>query len=147
MAIPKMMEHPDNSKYLLERVRHYENLSNLAYNILKDVPYIVVNRTDGAFYMTIVFNEAVLNNNQKLEVKNNEIKEYLSTIIDDRTESDKRFVYYLLAATGICVVPLTSFFTSLPGFRMTLLEKDVDKFEEIVKKLASSIVEYVESAK
>jgi aspartate/methionine/tyrosine aminotransferase len=147
MAIPKMMEHPDYSKYLLERVRHYEKLSNLAYNILKDVPYIVVNRTDGAFYMTIVFNEAVLNNNQKLEVKNNEIKEYLSTIIDDRTESDKRFVYYLLAATGICVVPLTSFFTSLPGFRMTLLEKDVDKFEEIVKKLASSIVEYVESAK
>jgi aspartate/methionine/tyrosine aminotransferase len=147
MAIPKMMEHPDYSKYLLERVKHYEKLSNLAYNILKDVPYIVVNRTDGAFYMTIVFNEAVLNNNQKLEVKNNEIKEYLSTIIDDRTESDKRFVYYLLAATGICVVPLTSFFTSLPGFRMTLLEKDVDKFEEIVKKLASSIVEYVESAK
>jgi hypothetical protein len=30
---------------------------------------------------------------------------------------------------------------------MTLLEKNVDKFEEIVKKLAENIVKYVESTK
>lgn len=145
MAIPRIMEHPEYNNYLNERIKHYEKLSNLAYNILKDVPYIVVNRTDGAFYMTVVFNEAVLNNRQHLEIENSDVSEYMSTIIDDRTESDKRFVYYLLASTGICVVPLTSFFTSLPGFRMTLLEKDVDKFESTVKKLADNVVKYVES--
>jgi aspartate/methionine/tyrosine aminotransferase len=147
MVIPKIFEHPEYKNYLNERIRYYEKLSNLAYNILKDVPYIVVNRTDGAFYMTIVFNEAVLNGKQKLEIENKDVKDFIDTIIDERTETDKRFVYYLLASTGICVVPLTSFFTSLPGFRMTLLEKDVDKFEQVVKTLAKSIVEYVESSK
>jgi len=54
-------------------------------------------------------------------------------------------VYYLLGSTGICVVPLTSFFTRLNGFRLTLLEKDEAKFEFTIKKIAEKIVEYVES--
>jgi hypothetical protein len=45
------------------------------------------------------------------------------------------------------VVPLTSFFTSVPGFRMTLLDRDEDKFEYIVKTLAEKVVQYIESAR
>jgi aspartate/methionine/tyrosine aminotransferase len=52
-----------------------------------------------------------------------------------------------LAATGICVVPLTSFFTPLYGFRMTLLDKDEAEFESVVKTIAEKIVEYIESGK
>jgi len=59
----------------------------------------------------------------------------------------KRFVYYLLGATGICVIPLTSFFTDTPGFRMTLLDKDEEKFEQVVRVLAEMIVSYVESSR
>ncbi|KAA0258030.1 MULTISPECIES: pyridoxal phosphate-dependent aminotransferase [Deferribacter] len=147
MAIPKIMTHPEYKSYLKDRLRHYEKLSNIAYNILKDVPYIVVNRTNGAFYMSVVFIEAVLNNRQTLPIENKAVKEYVEKITSEPIENDKRFVYYLLASTGICVVPLTSFFTPLPGFRMTLLEKDVDKFEHTVKVLAEKIVEYVDSAK
>jgi alanine-synthesizing transaminase len=44
------------------------------------------------------------------------------------------------------VIPLTSFFTDLPGFRMTLLERDEAKFEHVVRTLAEKIVAYVESA-
>lgn len=147
MAIPKLLEHENYDTYLKERVRHYEKLSNIAYNLLKDVPYIVANRTNGAFYMTIVFNEAVLNNKQVLPIDLPDIKSYVETLTSANLEMDKRFAYYLLASSGICVVPLTSFFTSLPGFRMTLLEKNVDKFEWTVKRLAENIVEYVESHK
>lgn len=147
MAIPKLLEHPSYQIYLKERVRHYEELSNIAYNILKDVPYIVANRTNGAFYMTIVFNEAVLNNQQTLPIEMPDIKQYVEELTSKNIEMDKRFAYYLLASSGICVVPLTSFFTSLPGFRMTLLEKDVDRFEYSVKTLAENIVKYVESYK
>ncbi|MGA1863068.1 pyridoxal phosphate-dependent aminotransferase [Deferribacter thermophilus] len=146
-AIPRILGHPEYKSYLNERLRHYEKLSNIAYNILKDVPYIVVNRTNGAFYMSVVFIEAVLNNKQTLPIENNAVKEYVEKITSEPIENDKRFVYYLLASTGICVVPLTSFFTPLPGFRMTLLEKDTDKFEHTVKTLAEKIVEYVESAR
>jgi len=147
MAIPRIMTHPEYQKYLGSRIRHYEKLSNIAYNILKDVPYIVVNRTNGAFYMTIVFNEAVLNGKQKLQIKNASIKTYVEEITGGHIENDKRFVYYLLGSTGICVVPLTSFFTALPGFRLTLLEKDEGKFEKTINTLAKKIVEYVESSK
>ncbi|MBW2637605.1 MAG: pyridoxal phosphate-dependent aminotransferase [Deltaproteobacteria bacterium] len=147
MAIPTIMTHPEYENYLESRIRQYEKLSNIAYNILKDVPYTVVNRTNGAFYMTIVFNEAVLNGKQKLKIKESSIRDYVENIVDARIENDKRFVYYLLAATGICVVPLTSFFTSLPGFRFTLLEKDEAKFEKTVNTIAKKIVEYVESSK
>ncbi|MBW2630339.1 MAG: pyridoxal phosphate-dependent aminotransferase [Deltaproteobacteria bacterium] len=147
MAIPRIMTHPEYQKYLDSRVKHYERLSNIAYNILKDVPYIVVNRTNGAFYMTIVFNEAVLNDRQKLHIKKAPIKTYVEEIASAHIENDKRFVYYLLGATGICVVPLTSFFTALPGFRLTLLEKDEARFEKTINTLAKKIVEYIESSK
>jgi aspartate/methionine/tyrosine aminotransferase len=141
------MMHPKYQHYLDERIRHYERLSNIAYNILKDVPCLMVNRTNGAFYMTAVFNEAFLNSRQTLPIAQPEIKKFVESLVGDNVELDKRFVYYLLGATGICVVPLTSFFTSLQGFRMTLLEKDEGKFEEIVKIIAEKVEEYIESSR
>jgi alanine-synthesizing transaminase len=147
MAIPKIMTHPEYGNYLNERVCHYEKLSNIAYNILKDVPYLIVNRTNGAFYMTAVFNEAVLNGRQTLPIQQPEIKQYIEQLVENNVEFDKRFVYYLLGCTGICVIPLTSFFTSVPGFRMTLLDKDEAKFEHVVKTIAEKVVQYIESAK
>jgi alanine-synthesizing transaminase len=147
VAIPRIFTHPEYDKYLESRVRHYEKLSNIAYNILKDVPFLIVNRTNGAFYMTAVFNESVLNDKQFLEIEHPEIKQYIEALADDKIPLDKRFVYYLLGATGICVVPLTSFFTSVPGFRMTLLDKDVDKFERVVTTIAEKIVQFIESAR
>jgi alanine-synthesizing transaminase len=146
MAIPKIVTHPEYKKYLDSRVRHYEKLSNIAYNSLKDVPYLIVNRSNGAFYMSVVFNEASLNDRQKLHIKQPEIRQYVEQLTSERIEFDKRFVYYLLGSTGICVVPLTSFFTSVPGFRMTLLDRDADKFEYVMKTLAEKTVEYIESA-
>lgn len=147
IAIPRIMTHPEYQNYLIERTRHYEKLSNIAYDILKDVPCLMVNKTNGAFYMTVVFNESALNNHQSLHIKKREIKEYVENLVKGSIEHDKRFVYYLLAATGICVVPLTSFFTPLLGFRMTLLDKDEAEFQYVVKTIAEKIVEYIESGK
>jgi aspartate/methionine/tyrosine aminotransferase len=59
---------------------------------------------------------------------------------------DKRFVYYLLAATGICVVPLTGFNCDLKGFRITLLESDDARFDRIFRTVRDSIKEYLKSA-
>jgi aspartate/methionine/tyrosine aminotransferase len=147
MTIPRMMSHPEYPKYLSERIQHYDKLSNIAYDILKDVPYLIVNKTNGAFYMTAVFNESALNNRQILRIEQKEIREYIEQLVSEDIENDKRFVYYLLAATGICIVPLTSFFTPLPGFRMTLLDKDEEEFKKTVTTIAEKIVEYIESGK
>ena len=140
------MTHPEYRNYLNERTRHYEKLSNIAYDILKDVPYLTVNRSNGAFYMTAVFNESVMNHRQTLPIAQPEIRSYIENLVNDKIEFDKRFVYYLLGSTGICVVPLTSFFTSLQGFRMTLLDKDPDNFAAVVRKIADKIVEYIDSS-
>jgi len=148
MTIPRIMSHPEYNNYLQQRITHYERLSNIAYDILKDVPCLIANKTNGAFYMTAVFNEAFLNNRQTLPIDHPEIRSFVEGLVaKQNVELDKRFVYYLLAATGICVVPLTSFFTSLQGFRMTLLEKDEDKFEHIVKTIAEKVVEYIDSTR
>jgi len=147
MAIPLIMTHPEYKNYLRQRTQHYEKLSNIAYGILKDVPFLIANKTNGAFYSTVIFNESVLNDRQSLPIKQPEIKKYVESLTKGTIEYDKRFVYYLLAATGICVVPLTSFFTPLLGFRMTLLDKDVDEFEHVVKTIASKITEYINSSK
>jgi len=146
MAIPKIMTHPEYKNYLRERTQHYEKLSNIAYDILKDVPFLIANKSNGAFYMTVLFNESVLNERQFLSIEQSDVRSYVESLTGD-VEYDKRFVYYLLASTGICVVPLTSFFSPLLGFRMTLLDKDVDEFEFVVKTIAAKITEYIHSSK
>lgn len=55
------------------------------------------------------------------------------------------FVYYLLGATGICVVPLTSFASDINGFRITLLERDKAEFTRIFTTIASAIRKYLKS--
>ena len=86
MAIPRIYTHPEYGNYLNERVHHYEKLSNIAYNILKDVPYVIVNRTNGAFYMTAVFNEAVLNGRQTLPIKQSDIRQYIEQLVNEDIE-------------------------------------------------------------
>ncbi len=142
MVIPQIFSDKRYAAYQRERNKIFERRSNIAYNLLKDVKGIKVIRTDGAFYMTIVFEDKVLNNKQKLEIKNNKAKAYAEKLVKD-VNLDKRFVYYLLASTGICVVPLTSFESSLNGFRITLLETDEKKFKWIFEAIKEKIGEYL----
>jgi len=145
-AIPSILSHPEYPKYLNERVRRYEKHSNIAYNILKSVPNIKVNRTNGAFYMSIAFKEGALNARQSLPIEKSEVRQLVEGLINQPGVSlDKRFVYYLLASTGICVVPLSSFFTIEQGFRITLLERDEETFTRIFNTIAETITAYLAS--
>jgi alanine-synthesizing transaminase len=58
---------------------------------------------------------------------------------------DKRFVYYLLGATGICVVPISSFCSDLRGFRVTLLEENEELLTHTFNTIATSIRQYLAS--
>ena len=94
MAIPRIMSHPEYRPFLDERIRHYEKLSNIAYKILKDLPYVMVNRTCGAFYMTVVFNDAVLNSRQFLPIAQDEIRTYIEKLVaeNDRVRQALRLL-------------------------------------------------------
>jgi alanine-synthesizing transaminase len=59
--------------------------------------------------------------------------------------NDQRFVYYLLAAKGVCVVPISSFASDLEGFRVTLLEENPELMKETFHRIKEGIIEYCES--
>ncbi len=145
-VFPKILRHPAYPEYLQARLDRYEKFSNIAYDCLKDVKGVLVNKPSGAFYMSVCFEEGILTNKQTLPIENNEIRSLIETLVSDpETTCDKRFVYYLLGATGVCVVPLTSFATDLKGFRITLLERDEGEFVKIFQTVAQAIQQYLAS--
>ncbi|MCG2740260.1 MAG: aminotransferase class I/II-fold pyridoxal phosphate-dependent enzyme, partial [Syntrophaceae bacterium] len=145
-AIPAILSHPQYVPYLQERISRYEKLSNIAYDALKDIDGVLVNRTNGAFYMSVVFKEGKLNNRQTLSIGSKEVRTQVESLVNGpNVAHDKRFVYYLLGATGVCVVPLSSFATELQGFRITLLERNEERFTEIFKIIADGITQYLNS--
>ena len=145
---PKVVQHPKYQSYLEERIRRYEKFSNIAQKALENVKGVLVNRPNGAFYMSVCFEDGALNHQQSLPIENNEIRELVEGLVTpEGTSVDKRFVYYLLGSTGVCVVPLTSFATDLQGFRVTLLERDETVFRQVFKTIADSIKLYLESSK
>nr|WP_320049467.1 pyridoxal phosphate-dependent aminotransferase [uncultured Desulfuromonas sp.] len=145
-AIPPIMSHPQYPVYLKERTSRYEKFSNIAYDLLKSVPGIKVNRTNGAFYMSVAFERKRLSNAQTLPIENEQVRSLVEELVSKPgTSADKRFVYYLLGSTGICVVPLSSFSTAEQGFRITLLERDEEEFTKIFETIAESIKAYLAS--
>ena len=75
-----------------------------------------------------------------------EVKALVEELVSEPTISpDKRFVYYLLASTGICVVPISSFCTEERGFRITLLELDEKEFTQIFITIANAVTSYLKS--
>lgn len=143
-SIPLVMGHPNYRGHLEMRRDMFHRRADEAYDALKDVAGISVIKPKGAFYMSVLFDEGVLNSEQSLAIGDERIRGYIEDKIQD-VEVDKRFVYYLLAATGICVVPLTGFCCSRKGFRITLLETDDTKRRWTFETVADSINAYLES--
>jgi len=149
-VIPAIMSDSRYESHLKERREFYKKRADKAYEILKNVPGIISPKTAGAFYVSVVFKSGVLNlpagqagNKQKLEIKNTRVRKFIEEKTANGMAPDKRFVYYLMGATGICVVPLTGFNCKLLGFRATLLETDESKFEWIYTTIAEKIKEYL----
>jgi len=146
VVLPRIKQHPEYQNYLDERIRRYERYSNIAYDILKENKQLVVNRTNGAFYMSAAFLDGVLTHEQTLPIENDEVRRTVENLVSGPDVSlDKRFVYYLLASTGVCVVPLSSFATELQGFRITLLERDEQEFIKIFTTISQAIERYLNS--
>ncbi|MBU0730771.1 MAG: pyridoxal phosphate-dependent aminotransferase [Proteobacteria bacterium] len=145
-CIPALLSHPKYDAYLEERVRRYEKFSNIAYDCLKNIKGVLANCTNGAFYMSVAFEDGVLNHKQTLPIANASVQKQVEALVSgENVQPDKRFVYYMLGATGVCVVPLSSFATEMQGFRVTLLERDEDRFRKIFKIIADSIEQYIKS--
>lgn len=146
-AIPKIFSHPKYSVYLEEKNKSIANRSTVIGNHFQDVEFIKFNKTNGAFYNTIVFKEGALSNNQFLKIEDDETRALAESWVEGIEKADSRFVYYLLAAKGVCVVPLSSFQSDLLGFRITLLEEEPDVLQYTFAQIADAIDEFCNSDK
>ncbi|NTV41325.1 MAG: pyridoxal phosphate-dependent aminotransferase [Candidatus Moranbacteria bacterium] len=144
IALPKIMGDARFVGHLHQRAENYRKKADIARDFFVGIPGIVASCPESSFYYSIVFEDGILNNKQILQISDETVREYIEKEIEN-VSPDKRFVLYLMAATGICVVPLSGFNTVLKGFRMTLLEPDEKKFKDMVQKIATSIREYIKS--
>ena len=144
--IPKVMGDERYFPYLQERCARYERRAQQIVDALADIEGLVVNKANGAFYMTVMFEAGVLENAKEIPIKDEQAREIVAPYLTNDHQADKRFVYNLLAATGICVVPLSTGFNSdLFGFRITLLERDDKTFEYIIDILKTAIETHIAS--
>ena len=130
--------------YLTLRTRRYQERAEYAHIVLSKISDIIVHKSRGAFYFTCVFKKGIFKKNQTLPIKNS-LKKYIDSCLINASP-DKRFVYYLLASTGVCVVPLSSGFnSSLQGFRFLLLEPNNARFRKTINTIAKGIIDYLDS--
>lgn len=147
LAIPKIMGNERYEDHLHTNNEKIGRRSKMISDILRKCEGIYFNATSGAFYNTIVFKEGIINDNQTLQIDNDDVRATVESWVNlPDVLPDKRFVYYLLAAKGICVVPISSFCSNLLGFRVTLLEDDEAKLKKTFVGISDAIDEYIHSA-
>lgn len=145
IAIPKIFGDKRFRPYREETNRNIGRRSKIIADILHTVPELTFNETFGAFYNTIIFRKGVLKPHQKMPITNPEVKELVQKWTRESIPLDKRFVYYLLAAKGVCVVPISSFCSELEGFRVTLLEEDEVTLTRTFEAIRDGIIAYINS--
>ena len=144
LAIPKILGDPRFRIYREETNRNIGRRSKIIADILHTVPQLTFNETFGAFYNTIIFRKGTLRPGQKIKIEDERISKLVEGWVSHEIPLDKRFVYYLLGAKGVCVVPISSFCSELQGFRVTLLEENEDTLIKTFTAIRDGILEYLQ---
>ena len=141
MSIPRVFGDSRYPAHLTRRAALFNDRADEATAAFDGCEYVIANKPGGAFYYTIMFKDDILNDHQTLPIDEAPIKKRIEELVQG-VSPDKRFVYYLMGATGIVVVPLTGFQCKHPGFRFTLLESNDAKRHEIFQTLRNAIDTY-----
>jgi aspartate/methionine/tyrosine aminotransferase len=144
MSIPLVMSDPRYETHLEAREQLFAERAEEVAKAFEGCEHVIVNKPSGAFYYTVMFKPGLLRSDQVLHIENSKVAATVERMVAG-VEPDKRFVYYLMGATGIVVVPLTGFQCSHHGFRGTLLEADDAKRAWILETLRDAIDAYVAS--
>lgn len=146
-AAPLIYGNPQYTQWLKKYTAELEQISNEIADILGAVPGLKVRPIQGAFYMMALFEDGLLNRRQHLPIANAHAAEIIrKAVAPAMFPPDKRFAYYTLASTGICVVPASDFSSPYPGFRVTTLDRDPKHRRNTYQTLARAIGDYLASA-
>ncbi len=137
LSIPPVYSDPRYREHLDRRNAMFGERAREAVDILNQVPGVTVNLPKGAFYLTVLLDREKIKSFKSLPM-DADVEEFLREKMGN-APADKKLVYNLLGAVGICTVPLSGFCTDLPGFRVTLLEQDDKKRLNIWQTLAEAL--------
>ncbi|HTE57853.1 MAG TPA: pyridoxal phosphate-dependent aminotransferase [Verrucomicrobiae bacterium] len=141
-VLPTILSDERYPAHLAVRRIQYAKRAQQALEVLGTSPALDVVIPKGAFYLSVTFSEEFMKKPFVLAAANPKAQALLDQELAKIPEDafDKRFCYQLLAATGICTVPLTTGFNSyVPGFRMTLLEADDAKFSATLQQIVQAV--------
>ena len=144
LSIPLVIGNEKYPAHLKKRAKMFQERAEEAYATFSKIDGITVCMPGGAFYFCVVFNDGVLNERQTLPIANDDTRKLVESMAEG-VSNDKRFVYYLMGSTGICVTPLSGFHTPLKGFRITLLRSDDKKRRDTHNMIATAITSYLAS--
>ncbi len=144
-AIPKIMSDPRYMEFINDNNKKIGERSANMIDVFHDIPYVKFNQTNGAFYNTVIFRKDALHREQQMQISDPKVQSLLEGWLKPDMALDQRFVYYLLAAKHVCVVPISSFASDLYGFRITLLEENMDIQKETLLRIREGIMEYCKS--
>ncbi len=146
LSIPRIMKDERYQEFITETKAKIGSRSVYLNEVFSDVPYVKFNQTNGAFYNTMIFEPGVLRADQQLKIGDSRVQALLDSWLQTANMTlDKRFVYYLLAAKQVCIVPISSFASDLLGFRITLLEENEDIRDETFRRIKEGVMEYCSS--
>ncbi len=139
--VPLLYEDPRYKTHLEERIENYRQKARIVEEYFSNIPWITYTKPKWAFYFTVVFDIEKLNNDYIPSFWDEKVGDYVTSLLH-WCRWDKKFCYYLLWITGICVVPLSWFNSTYDWFRMTLLEKDEKKFRMTLEKIRDFILKF-----
>lgn len=141
LCIPQIMGDSRYPAHLQGRAVMLASRAKEAEEAFKGRKGLILIPPRAALYATALFESPLFYDGRELERRLPVANARIESIIEERSghvAPDKRFAYWLLASSGICVVPLSGFQSKLPGFRFTLLETDEVKRAWIYRTLAES---------
>jgi len=144
MIIPRVYSDPRYEPWGKQRRTFFAQRARRATEILGACNGVTVNEPGGAFYLSVVFSEE-LNETMSLKIEDRKMEDFVRQRCPAGMSLDRKFVYELLGSKQVCVVPLSGFVCDLPGFRVTLLERDDAKFERVFRMIAESVNEFMSS--
>jgi aspartate/methionine/tyrosine aminotransferase len=144
MVMPRVYSDPRYEAWSHQRRAFFASRAKQATELLSATPALIVNQPHGAFYLSAVFADE-LDERMNLKIEDRRVEEFLNQRCSQGMQPDRKFVYELIGAQQICIVPLAGFMCDLRGFRVTLLERDDATFTRVMKTIAAAVDEFVNS--
>lgn len=138
-VLPRILGDERYAEHLASRRRKYRARAQEAVRLLEGHPALSLVTPKGAFYLAVTFQEDYRHRAALKPAANPQAQALLDAMLARTADSDfdKHFCYQLLAATGICTVPLSTGFNSgIHGFRLTLLEGDDEVFTRTIQAIS-----------